>query len=86
MPVPFPSIPLGRFGTAPGSATLAPFVHFAYIDDPAQFRRSDSGWFPAAGVGALVLFDLLRFDVAHGFRDGRWTFSADVTRDFWRVL
>ena len=86
MPVPFPSIPLGRFGTAPGSATLAPFVHFAYIDDPAQFRRSDSGWFPAAGVGALVLFDLLRLDVAHGIRDGRWTFSADVMRDFWRVL
>jgi hypothetical protein len=44
------------------------------------------GWFPSIGVGALTLFDVLRFDVAHGLRDGRWTFSVDAGRDFWGVL
>ena len=29
-------------------------------------------------VGAADVFDLLRFDVARGFRDGRWSFSVDV--------
>jgi hypothetical protein len=85
-PVPFPSVRLGRFGTAPGTATIAPFVHLAYIDDPVPLRRSDGGWYPAAGVGVLVLFDLLRVDVARGFNDGRWMISADVMRDLWRIL
>lgn len=86
VPVPFPAFRLGRFGTSPGTATLAPFLHIAYIDDSVAFRRSDNGWYPAAGIGALVLFDLLRVDVARGLRDGRWTFSADLMRDLWRVL
>jgi hypothetical protein len=34
----------------------------------------------------LVLFDLLRVDVARGFKDGRWMISADVMRDLWRIL
>jgi hypothetical protein len=38
------------------------------------------------GVGTLMLFDLVRFDVARGLRDGRWTFSVDLTRDLWPVL
>jgi hypothetical protein len=37
-------------------------------------------------VGALVLFDLLRVDVARGLHDGRWIFSVDLMRDLWRVL
>jgi hypothetical protein len=44
------------------------------------------GWFPSIGVGALTLFDVLRFDVAHGLRDGRWTFSVDAGREFWGIL
>jgi hypothetical protein len=32
------------------------------------------------------VFDVLRFDVARGLRNGRWTFSVDVGRDFWSVL
>jgi len=44
------------------------------------------GWYPALGVGTLVLFDLLRFDVARGLRDGRWTFSVDAARGFWPIL
>ena len=85
-PIPFPTLPLGRFGTAPGTATLAPFVNLAYIDDPPAFRRSDTGWYPSIGLGALVFFDLLRIDVARGLHDGRWTFSADLMRDLWRIL
>jgi hypothetical protein len=38
------------------------------------------------GVGALTIFDLLRLDVARGLRDGRWTFSVDVSREFWAIL
>ena len=86
MPVRFPALPLGRFGTAPGIATLAPFATLAYIDDPPAFRRSGTGWYPSVGLGTLVFFDLLRIDVARGLHDGRWTFSADLMRDLWRIL
>ena len=87
LPVPFVSIPLGRFGRAPGGATLAPFVHGIWIDGrPGEPEPGPEGFHPSAGVGMLALFDLLRLDVAHGLRDGRWTFSIDVSRDFWPVL
>ncbi len=85
-PVPFPAIRLGRFGKAPGRATLAPFVHFAYLDDTVIVRDSEAGWRPSAGLGALFLFDLLRVDVARGLRDGRWSVSVDVSQEFWRVM
>jgi hypothetical protein len=85
-PVPFPSFRLGRFGTVPGTATVAPFFHLAYIDDAATSGRSATGWYPSAGVGALVLFDLLRVDVSRGLHDGRWMFSADLMRDLWPIL
>jgi hypothetical protein len=29
---------------------------------------------------------MLRLDVARGLRNGRWTFSLDVAREFWSVL
>ena len=85
-PVPFPAISLGRYGRAPASATLAPFAHVVYIRPRATLDSVPRGWFPSVGVGAFVFFDLVRLDVARGLRDGRWTFSADVTRDFWRIL
>jgi hypothetical protein len=46
------------------------------------------GLYPSIGVGYLIPFDLLRIDVARGLRNGRgrWTFSIDVSRDFWSVL
>jgi hypothetical protein len=84
--LPFLPLSLGRFGTAPASVTVAPYLHTAYIGQPVAIRGSDSGWYPSVGIGALMLFDVLRFDVARGLRDGRWTFSFDVTRDLWRVL
>jgi hypothetical protein len=44
------------------------------------------GLYPSVGVGYLTPFNLLRLDVARGLRHGRWTFSIDVSREFWSVL
>lgn len=84
-PVPFASMPLGRFGRAPGTITLAPYAALAWIHDPAASATRD-GVYPSVGVGALVLFDLLRVDVARGLRDGRWMVGVDVARAFWSAL
>ena len=83
---PFFPIPLGRFGRAPGTITLAPFATAVWMDRPAAFKTARQGWYPAVGLGALTVFDVLRFDVAKGLRDGRWTFGVDIGRDFWSVL
>ena len=85
-PIPFPAIPLGRYGNTGRAATMAPYVGTAYLARPAAFRPTEGGWYPSAGVGVLTLFDLVRFDVARGLRDGRWSFSVDVGRDFWGIL
>lgn len=85
-PSPFIPIPLGRYGTAPGTITLAPFAAAVWIDRSASFKPAREGWYPAIGLGALTVFDVLRLDVARGLRDGRWTFSVDIGRDFWSVL
>jgi hypothetical protein len=85
-PTPFFGVPLGRYGKAPGTITLAPFVTAVWNHQPALFKPPREGWYPSIGLGALSVFDLLRFDVARGLRDGRWTFSVDVGRDFWSVL
>lgn len=90
-PVPFPSFSLGRYGRSPSFAPLAPFVSVAGISGNRDIVRSTNtpveiGWYPSVGVGLLPLFELVRFDVARGLRNGRWTFSVDVTRDFWNIL
>ena len=85
-PAPFLPIPLGRFGRAPGTITLAPFVTAVWVDRSASFKPGRQGWYPALGLGALTVFDVIRFDVARGLREGRWTFSVDIGRDFWSVL
>jgi hypothetical protein len=85
-PAPFFPIPLGRFGRAPGTITLAPFATAVWIDRSSSFKAPRQGWYPSLGLGALTVFDVLRFDVARGLRNGRWTFSVDVGRDFWSVL
>jgi hypothetical protein len=53
---------------------------------PIPGLHPQAGWFPSVGIGALSLFDVLRVDVARGLRDGRWSFSFDVGRDFWGIL
>lgn len=102
LPVPFFGFPLGRFGRSPARAVLAPFVNGVVLQQvgvdraisgiPAPWNTADplrpreSGFYPSAGVGLLAVFKLLRFDVARGFRDGRWFFYLDVDRTFWSVL
>jgi hypothetical protein len=83
---PFFPIPLARYGKVPGTITLAPFATAVWIDRSAGFKAPRQGWYPALGLGALTIFDVIRFDVARGLRGGRWTFSVDVGRDFWSVL
>ena len=83
---PFVPIPLARYGKAPGTITLAPFATAVWIDRSAAFKGERQGWYPALGLGALSVFDVIRFDVARGLRNGRWTFSVDIGRDFWSVL
>jgi hypothetical protein len=74
---------LGRYGRLAMPISLAPFAQGIWM---GGMRGSDGGWFPALGVGVITAFDLLRFDVARGMRDGRWTFGVDVGRGFWRIL
>jgi hypothetical protein len=83
---PFVPIPLGRFGRAPATVTLAPFATAVWVDRGPSFKSARQGWYPAVGLGALSVFDVLRFDLARGLRHGRWTFSVDIGRDFWSVL
>ncbi|PYP66364.1 MAG: hypothetical protein DMD26_08055 [Gemmatimonadetes bacterium] len=93
-PVPFVALPLGRFGTIPASATLAPYGQLMAIGGgPVALSRggqlfstSVPGGYAAAGVGLLAFFDLVRFDVSRGFRGGRWLFSIDVNSEFWSIL
>lgn len=92
--VPFVALPLGRFGRAPGTLTLAPFAHAVWLDRASPPTAGglrtpgglDGGWYPALGLGVQGFFDLLRLDVARGLRDGRWTFSVDVASIVWPVL
>jgi len=91
MPIRFVSIPLGRFGRIPGRAQLAPFAGVAAVKGPGTIRTVrgptfSNGGYPFAGVGLLAVFDVLRFDVARGLRNGRWMFNVDVSRDFWNIL
>ena len=85
LPIPFPSLPLGRFGRSAAQATLAPFANAVYLARPAA-DGTVGGWYPSLGVGAITFFDILRVDVARGLRDGRWSFSVDASRSLWGVL
>jgi hypothetical protein len=84
--VPFVAVPLGRFGRAPASATLAPYAHAIYVGRPSRSPDEGSGWYGAVGVGLITVFDLLRIDVARGVRGGRWTVGIDVARELWPIL
>ncbi len=85
--VPGPSMPLGRYGRVPAQITLAPYAVLAWTDARTTSARLVSrGFHPALGLGGIGFFNLLRVDVARGLRDGRWMFSVDVAREFWRIL
>ena len=94
LPVPFPSVSLGRFGRTPRNAKLAPYATVVALQraDVGPVRVGapppslTSGAYASVGVGLLTFFDLMRIDVARGLRQGRWSFAIDVTRDMWGVL
>jgi hypothetical protein len=87
LPIPVPSIPLGLYGMTPPSALLAPYLSADYVNRSAGFRPLDTGWYPAAGVAVIGIFDLLRLDVARGLRSpGQWTFWFDVTPELWGIM
>jgi hypothetical protein len=79
-------VPLGRLGTMHSAVSIAPFVQGIWTASAPGAPAESSGWHEAVGVGVLSWWDALRFDVARGIRDGRWTFAADFSRDFWRIL
>jgi hypothetical protein len=79
-------LPLGRFGPLRTSVTLVPFAQAVWMDASRPGQAVSAGWHESAGLGVLTFFDLLRFDVAHGVRGGRWTFSVDFTHDLWRIF
>jgi hypothetical protein len=86
--VPFFPISLGKYGDSPAHLTLAPYLSLSYLSGPPRGPEvvRDTGFYPSAGIGALLLFDLLRIDVARGLRGGRFIFSADIMRPFWNLL
>jgi hypothetical protein len=86
LPVAFPSIPLGRWGRSPARATLAPLVSVLLIDERHHSGNRRAVGYASAGVGLMTFFDLIRFDVARGMRNGRWNFGVDISRDLWRIL
>ncbi len=85
--IPAPAIPLGRFGTAPGHVTLAPFAQLLATDGGRSVLGARTrGLYPSVGTGVLLFFDLVRVDIARGLRDGGWRLSVDMDRGFWGVL
>jgi hypothetical protein len=85
--VPAPAISLGRFGRSPRQMTLAPFVQATFARPAAATDIAHpSGVYPSAGVALQPFFDLVRFELARGFRNGEWSFNVDLSRDFWGVL
>ncbi|NUQ91599.1 MAG: hypothetical protein HOQ26_01675, partial [Gemmatimonadaceae bacterium] len=60
--------------------------HAVWVDRPLIAPAGRAGIYPSVGFGFLTPFDVVRFDVGRGLRDGRWTFSVDIAREFWSVL
>ena len=85
-PVPFPTVPIGRWGRSPGRATFAPFGGVVLQEERDTIGRQAIVGYPWAGAALLVFFDLVRIEFARGFRNGRWTFGVDLSRDLWRIL
>jgi hypothetical protein len=85
IPIPLVPIPLGPFGRIPGRGSIVPLGNAALLGN-APSRPMKAGWYPSLGVAILSIYDLLRMEVARGLRGGRWTFSVDISRDFWRIL
>ena len=86
LPVPFPAIPVGRWGHSPARATLAPYAGILLQEERDGAGNRAAVGYPSIGTGLQLFFDLIRLDVAKGIRNGRWSFGVDLTRDLWRIL
>lgn len=84
--VPAPAISLGRFGRSPATAILAPLVQATVVAPARASGAAVQGLYPSAGVALEPFFELLRFQLARGLRQGGWSFNVDVTRGFWGIL
>ena len=84
-PIAFPAFPLGRWGHAPARATLAPYASLLLSEESSATGARLAGY-PSVGAALLVFFDLVRFDVARGIRNGKWFFGVDISRELWRIL
>lgn len=80
--IPFPSVPLVRYGRSPASAMLLPYVHAVGIAAPVSAGVASRGVYPSLGVALEFFFDLIRVEAARGLRDGRWTMSVDLSEGF----
>lgn len=86
-PMSAPSIPLRKYGRAPGRIVLAPYVQAAALaGTDTTISQIKDGVYPSVGLGVLMFFDLLRFDVAHDLRHRRWSFGFDIDRGFWGLM
>ena len=66
---------------------LAPYAQaIAVASGTSLMPTRVSAVYPSVGVGALFFFELLRFDVARGVRDGAWRFAIDIDRGFWGIM
>jgi hypothetical protein len=85
--IPFPSIPLARYGSSPANARLLPYVHLVGVSGAAAAARHADGVYPSLGIALELFFDLLRVETARGLRagtdqGGRWTFALDLSEGF----
>jgi len=88
LPVPFPALPLGAFGSTGSRALLAPFV----AAGSAGGSIPGAPWVPTGevrvvGGAALEVFQgVLRAELGVDLRDRRVGFAVDVRRDLWPIL
>ncbi|HJU74296.1 MAG TPA: hypothetical protein VJ717_11165 [Gemmatimonadaceae bacterium] len=82
--IPFPSVPLARYGRSPANARLLPYAHAIGVRMP--INDVTAGIYPSLGVALEFFFDLVRVETARGLRDGRWTFSIDISEAFRAVF
>lgn len=59
--------------------------------EPVDWRRDwgvgpTDGLRPSVGIGAGMLWDILRLDIARGLRDGEWQFLFSVSDRLWGLL
>lgn len=87
-PIPFVALPIPWLGKSEKEATLAPYGTAVCVADRVSQSggSAENGCYPSLGLGFMMLYDMLRFDVAYGFREGGWQFGVDFGRFLWGIL